>query len=277
MSKSSESHLISEWDAHFTRAATTYEKQSAGVTRRISQQLLALLPPITKESIVHDNACGPGIVSLDIFAGEEKPEAGTPTIFATDFNAAMVKEFQRIVDEKSLKGVQVQVMDGSDLSAFEDGKFTHSITNFGMFAFPDPVKGAAHIHRTLKPGGVAAITVWKYPGNIYFINEILQDIHPGLDEWFPIRHWTEESHLRDVLEKGGFKKENIEITVLKTIWSIENLDEVVELFSGSFFDHAKGGLSNEEKASWSDVVRKKMIERNGKGIEMIAWAAVAKK
>ncbi|KAH6665437.1 S-adenosyl-L-methionine-dependent methyltransferase [Halenospora varia] len=267
----------SEWDAHFTRAATTYEKQSAGVTRRISQQLLALLPPITKESVVHDNACGPGIVSLDIFAGAEKSGAGTPTIFATDFNAAMVKEFQRIVNERDLKDVQAQVMDGSDLSAFEDEKFTHSITNFGMFAFPEPIKGAAHIHRTLKPGGVAAITVWKYPGNIFFINEVLQDIHPGLNEWFPIKHWTEESQLRDVLEKGGFEKDKIEMTVLKTIWPIEDLDEVVELFSGSFFEHAKGGLSEEEKAGWSDVVRKKMLERNGKGIEMIAWATVASK
>lgn len=266
-----------EWAEHFTKTAKEYEKQSAGVTRQIFEQVRPLLPSITTSSTIHDNACGPGVVTLDIIAEVTNTGTQSPNIYATDFVPAMVAELQRAIDEKGLKTVTARVMDGSDLSAFEDEMFTHSITNFGIFAFSDPVAGVKHTMRTLKPGGIAAITTWKYPGNIYFINEVLQTLAPGLPEWFPIKEWTEEEHLKGVLEKGGFEKDKIELVELKTVWKIDDLEYTVSLFDGPMWGPAKSGLNELQKSEWMDVVRKLLKEKEGTGIEMVAWVALAKK
>ena len=266
-----------EWNALFNKAAPNYEKQSAGVTRRLGQQVLALLPPITTSSIVHDNACGPGIITSEIVTQASKAGVEPPTIYATDFTKGMIDALQSTIDAGDLKTVTAQVMDGSDLSQFEDDKFTHSITNFGIFAFPDAVAGSKHIYRTLKPGGVAVITTWKHPGNIFFINKVLQELAPGLEEWFPLREWTEEAKLRVIIEEGGFEKDNVDIIEKGTLWSIADFEATVELFDGPFWHHSKSGLNEEQKAGWLDAVRKVLKARNGKGIDMIAWVAVARK
>jgi ubiquinone/menaquinone biosynthesis C-methylase UbiE len=268
-----------QWNQFFNTAASEYIKQSAGVTREISQQVLTLVPPITSSSVIHDNACGPGIVTLDILSNAAKAGAQPPIIHATDFNAGMVSQIQSVIDEKKLETVTAQVMNGSDLSAFGDDMFTHSITNFGIFMFPDPVAGATHIHRTLKPGGIAAITTWKYPGNIFFVNEVLQALSPGIPEWAPMgaENWMDGKHMKEVLEKAGFTKENTEFAVKQTPWGIDDLDQTVELMNGKFFDWPKQGLNEEQKGRWSEVVREKLVERNGKPIDMVAWVALAKK
>lgn len=266
-----------EWNTLFNKAASNYEKQSAGVTRLLGQQVLPLLPPVTTSSIVHDNACGPGVITSEIITQASKAGIEPPTIYATDFNKGMIDVLQSTIDARNLKTVTAQVMDGSDLSLFEDDKFTHSITNFGIFAFPDAVAGAKHIFRTLKPGGVAAITTWKYPGNIFFINHVLQELAPGLEEWFPVREWTQEARLRSIIEEGGFEKDKIEFVEKGTLWSIADFETTVELFDGPFWDHSKSGLNEEQKAGWLDAVKKVLKARKGKGIDMIAWVAVARK
>ena len=52
-------------------------------------------------------------------------------------------------------------MSGQDLK-FGDSTFDVSVTNFGIFFFPDPVAGASEIRRTLKEGGMAVVTCWRY-------------------------------------------------------------------------------------------------------------------
>lgn len=266
-----------EWNVFYNEFAQKYETQSAGVTKALGQQLLSLLPPITPTSIIHDNACGPGIITTSILAQSTQASTSTPNIFATDFSEGMVDALQNIIDSNGLKTVTVQVMDGSNLSPFEDEKFTHSITNFGIFAFPDAVAGTKHIYRTLQPGGVAAISTWKYPGNQCFVNQVLQELAPGLEEWSLKKEWTEEAKLRGVLEEGGFARENIDICERGTVWNIDDFEKTMELFNGPFFDQAKGGLTGLQKAGWENAVRKVLTARNGKGIDMIAWVGVAKK
>lgn len=266
-----------QWEEHFSKSASEYEKQSGGVTRRISQQVLALLPPITPSSIIHDNACGPGIVTLDILSQATKTGSSFPTIFATDFNQSMVAELHRIIDDKDLKTVTAQVMDGSNLSAFEDEMFTHSITNFGIFAFPDAIAGVKHILRTLKPGGSAAITTWKYPGNIYFINEILQVLAPGVAEWSPGKEWMEEKHLRGVIEKAGFENSKVEVVERRALWKIEDWEYTALFFDAPIWDDAKAGLSHDQKERWKIVVRNMLKERMGTDLDMVAWVAIARK
>jgi ubiquinone/menaquinone biosynthesis C-methylase UbiE len=270
-----------QWNEFFNKAASEYLKQSAGVTRDISQQVLELLPTIASSSVVHDNACGPGIVTLDILAEASRKGVQPPTIHATDFNEGMVKQIQAVIDEKKFETVTAQVMDGSDLSAFGDEMFTHSITNFGIFMFPDPHAGAKHIYRTLKKNGVAAITVWKQPENMTFANEVIQTLAPGSPEWTPggvkVKDWLHEAHLRGILENSGFEKEKIEFVEKKTVWAIDDLDETVEIMDGQFWKMAQEGLTEEQKGKWRGVVRENLVKRNGRGLDMVAWVAIATK
>jgi ubiquinone/menaquinone biosynthesis C-methylase UbiE len=263
---------------NFITTSSEYEQQSAGVTRIIGKQILDNLPPIEASSVVHDNACGPGIITKEILAAAARSKTTPPTIHATDFTEAMVNMLQLVIDEEKLhEHVTAQVMDGSDLSKFSDKTFTHSITNFGMFAFPDPIAGAAHIRRTLKDGGVAAVTTWKYPGNVFFANEVRDALNPGMPPWFPLMDWLEEAKLPGILQAAGFAEENIDISTRKASINIDDLDLAVALFDGPFFNPAKNGMSEEQKSRWVEVVRKKLEEREGKAIDMIAWVAVAKK
>lgn len=151
------------------------------------------------------------------------------------------------------------------------------LPTLGFLAFPDAVAGAKHIHRTLKPSGTAQITTWKHPGNIFFVNQVLQILSPGIAEWFPLKEWTQGERLRNVLEKGGFAKGEIEICERRTVWNVDDFEKTVGLFNRAFFDQAKGGLSEELKDGWEGAVRKVLRARNGEGIDMIAWVGVARK
>ncbi|KAF2435157.1 S-adenosyl-L-methionine-dependent methyltransferase [Tothia fuscella] len=267
-----------EWQQFFEKGASEYKKQSGGVTLAILQQVLDMLPPITSSSIIHDNACGPGVATMEILARATKAGTSLPCIQATDYSEGMITILQGRIDEGKWSGsVTAQIMDGSDLSPIADDTFTHCITNFGIFAFPDAVAGAGHIRRTLKPGGTAAITTWKSPENIFFINKVREILAPGCAPWFPLQEWLEEGKLPGVLHEAGFEKKRTEISELRAIWDISDLGACVELFDGPFWNGAKEGLNEEQKGRWSKVIREELEKRQGKGIEMIAWVAVVRK
>lgn len=57
--------------------------------------------------------------------------------------------------------ISFDTMPGEDLR-FPDNHFTHSFTNQGIVFFKDGEKGAKEIYRTLKHGGTAIVTTWKY-------------------------------------------------------------------------------------------------------------------
>lgn len=81
-------NLIAEIESYSSAFASEYERQSGGVTRQIAIKGLKLLPPITSDSIIHDNACGPGIVSsliLKQFTSVDGKLDETPKIEADGF------------------------------------------------------------------------------------------------------------------------------------------------------------------------------------------------
>ena len=108
-----------------------------------------------------DNAYGPGIVTGEI--RKNLPPSNIPQIHAVDFSPRMIDELRHKAEFEKWTHVNAAVMDAENLT-FEDDKFSHSITNFGIFLFLDPVKAAAEIYRTLQPGDVAVVTSWSKLG-----------------------------------------------------------------------------------------------------------------
>lgn len=118
--------------------------------------------PPTKDSVVHDNGCGPGITVGEIL-NVDFPD-GLPTIYTTNYSPAMTRK----VKQKGWKDVRAVVMNSEDLT-FSNDTFTHSFAS-ALMAVSDPDKVASEMCRTLKPGGIAFATIWETFGWLYVMH-----------------------------------------------------------------------------------------------------------
>lgn len=99
-----------------------------------------------------DVACGPGTLPLLIHDTAVE-------IHAIDFSPGMLECFQREIGRSGITNIRTYHMDGQNLG-FADNTFDWAFSIFGLMFFPDRLRGFREIHRTLKPGGRAAITSW---------------------------------------------------------------------------------------------------------------------
>jgi ubiquinone/menaquinone biosynthesis C-methylase UbiE len=114
-------------------------------------------------------------------------------VHATDIAPAMIK----IVQKKNWSNFCAEVMDAQCLT-FPDNEFTHSFTKFAIMAMPGPDKAAAHIYRTLKPGGTAVITTWKDIGYMVVFHEV-QLLQNGWRTLSFAKCWCEQDFRRLIL------------------------------------------------------------------------------
>ena len=79
--------------------------------------------------------------------------------------------------------VSVSVEDGQALS-FSDASFDAVLCNLGLMFFPDPVRGLSEIHRVLRPGRRAAVSVNTLVERSYNhqINAMIARYVPSLSE-----------------------------------------------------------------------------------------------
>lgn len=265
-------------EKHFSNFANLYEKQSGGVTRIVAEASLALLPPITHSSIIHDNACGPGIVTSIILQQAAQKGQAPPTIEATDFANGMIEYLQDAISRNKWHTVRAQVQDSTDLGCFEEATFTHSITNFGLFILSDPLKGAKEIHRTLKPGGVALVTVWKEMDTTIIVHGAQKAIHPDEPLWNPVStDWMHEWKLKGVMEEAGFK--SVEMKSMENWWVTGDEKGFIELFGSRFWEIVYKNWSDKDKERWLDECWKQASEnqkREGR-LRANAWLCIAVK
>jgi ubiquinone/menaquinone biosynthesis C-methylase UbiE len=263
----------------YSEIARNYIAKSGGATISIIPHLLDLLPPVTATSIIHDNACGPGPCSSEIISRCKSSGVKSPIIHATDSEKSMIECYQTVSREQGWSNVTAQLMDGTSLS-FPDETFTHSLTNFGIFAFPNAVKGASEIYRTLKPSGTAILTTWKTPRTHAIMNDARRAIRPGLPAFASaLLEWTKPEKLVDVLAAGGFERESIQQTEAEAVAKFKDVDQMVDVFSGPFWDSAKQELTEEEKGRWNDEILKAFTDEEKRTCEirMLAYIAIAKK
>lgn len=186
----------------YTRMAETYETIFPAM-RLFAADAVSLAPPITEKSVVHDNGCGPGIVTAEILSRhqcrtsldhqqqklplqqtwqrqrrssqqqqghhETNHPRDAPRIEATDISPVMASAAAR-------RGATVrsQVMDSRELFAFDDAIFTHSFSNFVVLGMSeaDAARVVSEMRRTLKPGGVAVLTAWRALGYLDVFEQV---------------------------------------------------------------------------------------------------------
>jgi ubiquinone/menaquinone biosynthesis C-methylase UbiE len=150
---------------HFNKISSSYKLVIGRPTRDIAHYVLNLPSAPSFGSVVLDNACGPGVVTEEIMQlhSQDRNSDERPKIYAVDLAPSMTAALQHKCVTQGWTNIERGTMNAQGL-AFPDGIFIHSYMNFGIFFLPDAEKGAAQIHRTLKPGGFAVVTVWAKMG-----------------------------------------------------------------------------------------------------------------
>ncbi|OAL54523.1 S-adenosyl-L-methionine-dependent methyltransferase [Pyrenochaeta sp. DS3sAY3a] len=274
---------------HFSTLAANYEATTGGCTRELARHLVDILPPVTPDSKILDNACGNGIVAQELLY---KNPSTTLDITATDGAAPMVALARHAIlainpDTK----LTTEVMPGEALG-FPDNSFSHSITNQGILFFKDGDQGAREIYRTLQPGGTAIVTSWSKLGYLSPVHAAQQAVRP-FDPLFrlPISDaWFTPAHLEKVLKDAGFT----DVTLHET--SVWYAAPSVEAFTNGIvglFSTISAGWSEGEKelfrSTFAEVagrevvgVKRDVAGKSGEtvdmvGVEMVAIVAVARK
>jgi ubiquinone/menaquinone biosynthesis C-methylase UbiE len=263
--------------SHFDRLSTKYEEFIGLVTGSIGRITIDyLIPEEFLPGVVHDNACGTGLVT-DYLQQLAKPPK---LIEATDFVPSVTQILQRKASDKGWNNVHVTVMDSQDLT-FPDNHFDLSITNFGIFFLPEPQKGANQIYRTLKPGGMAVVSCWKHRHIMDVIvaaqRSIRPDLEPLASPWTEL--WSKEETLQNVLLKAGFPSRQIQIVTRMTDAMVEPFFSDPDLVAKSYPAATEGWTAEEKNRLGPEMLRiakERDPEGGGRGALMFdAYVAVA--
>jgi len=171
------------------------------VSDAIARDLLQDLPTLTASSVIHDNGCGYGAVTLAVM----KLNTGSH-VYATDVNPMFMAQLQANLADHPEWPVKVETMDACNLT-FPDSSFDLSLTTFVFAGLENDVAAASHILRTLKPSGTGIIAVWKdMPWHVALENAHYKT--RGAEEPmapFLSKSWYRKEKLNQVITDAGWK------------------------------------------------------------------------
>lgn len=212
----------------------------------VSQQAINFslkpVPSFTDGDLIHDNACGSGAVTESIMA-LDPPDIH---IEATDINEQFTRGVAALAANKQWP-VTTSVMSAQKLT-FPDEMFNLSFTSFAFHCLGDHDSASAQIYRTLKPGGTAVASVWIFMPHV----DALQHAHwrtRGQDCPMPTLlplEGFQEPDLRNTLEFGGFKPENICCQDVECHLRVPDLKRWAQL-AWSYLGHRPSGWSQSDE------------------------------
>ena len=137
------------WD----RASTCYEKYWQRQLQPAIDLLVERADLRPGEDVI-DVACGTGLVTLQAAASV----APTGRVLATDLSPMMVADVERRANAHGLDNVDVACRDAEDLGA--DRSFDVALCSLGLMYVQAPDVAVSELHRVLRPGGRAVVSVW---------------------------------------------------------------------------------------------------------------------
>jgi ubiquinone/menaquinone biosynthesis C-methylase UbiE len=129
---------------------------------------LSLIPPLKDGGVIHDNACGPGVVNETIISRNPSAIYVEPT----DIEPKFVRGVAALAKNINQWPVAVTTISAQELTS-PDNTFTHSITSFAFHCLGDHGEAAQQVYRTLKPNGVAISTTLAFTSHV----EALRQVH----------------------------------------------------------------------------------------------------
>jgi ubiquinone/menaquinone biosynthesis C-methylase UbiE len=256
------------------------QELQGNVSDTIAADLLHDLPALSSSSIVHDNGCGYGAVTLAIM----KLATGAQ-VHATDVNPMFLAQLKANLAQHPEWPVKVDTMDATKLT-FLDSTFDLSLTTFVFAGLTDDVAAAKHILRTLKPGGTGVVAVWKeMPWHVALENAHYRT--RGADEPmapFLSKSWYKKEKLSQVVAEAGWK--NVEY-VEKTAWLELGPDlKRWARIAWTFLGGPVGGWQQRDEDKWEEAIESIVeelekselhkVENGVHKIRMVADVAIAK-
>jgi SAM-dependent methyltransferase len=264
-----------------TQKVQTYETTGGIVASQFAAYNLSLIPLLPKNAVVHDNACGTGIVSRLLLAD------GNPqniTIHATDVDPIFIAAISSTAKEHEWP-VQVTNQKLQDLS-FSNDFFDLSVTNLAIFFAPE--EGTKQIYRTLKPGGTAVVNCWGYVAGVVPAQVTHEKMRPGKPFPIPGIDWSDGTKLQEIMIGAGFNKENMRLEKSEGYVELDGEDALREYVekTWSFMGGVAGWLANDHE-TWDDAIDTFIASlRLQPGMEVVGdkyrlkgtqWVVVAKK
>ncbi|MCJ1460312.1 hypothetical protein MMC28_010691 [Mycoblastus sanguinarius] len=277
---------------NLSKIVKDYSARTGGCNIILANHLIDLvtpyLPAAGKPLRILDNACGPLVLTEQCLLNPIITEHNDVHISAVDLSEDFITNNQETIAANASwktngKLVDTAVMNGMDLK-YPDATFDASFTSLAIFAFPDPIKGASELHRSLKSGGVAALTSWKYVGWVPLLHAVERLIKPNAEPTrFPfLEPWYHKGKLEATMRAGGFS-DVIEGDVgSMALW--ESVDEAAKWISETLKLIVGQGWTEGEKERMEEGLRDVMggeqgrewVKREGGkvGFDMVAWTAV---
>lgn len=267
-------------------SASAYSRRVGGVTTSIAAYALTLLPPLKPNAKILDNACGPGVLIPMLLA--QYPEA---KVNAVDNSADMIAVVAEMIEREGWEGrVEAAVMDACALG-FEEGTFDISVTNFGIALFPDALKGACEVFRTLKAGGTAVVTTFKCVGWLPLLHEVQKAVRPPGSELFSMggmAEWERKEKMVGFLVEGGFEFGGIMVEEGESVmWADGGAEGMVGMMDENFEPMTKDWEESEKKEVPNALLKilkeqkeRFLVDEAGGRVGLkgfTAWIAMAKK
>jgi len=192
--------LSKRWDIW----AAIWEQHYEPMTLITTHSLLNYLN-LSKATSILEIACGSGAGSR--LCNFLKPKQAKLT--SIDLSEGMVQRAIKKIDDPSVK---VLVGDAENLT-FPDGSFDRCYAAYCLHLVSDPDKMLREVHRVLKPGSIAAFSVWGRKENcpqMTILNDIASSMGVSLVSAFATRtpfHLGQDTEaLRQRAANAGFSK-----------------------------------------------------------------------
>ena len=133
--------------------------------------------------------------------------------------------------------------------------FTHSITNFSVFLFAEPLLALEHVHASLQPDGLAAVLTWKRFGFGDTVHAAQRAVRPDLPVMpLPGQQFLNEGVLAGLVEKAGFAKDRIQVLQREFVAKDAALQGLKEFMLTNFGSMATKEWPGEDKEKWDEAV-----------------------
>lgn len=242
----------------------------------LSLEDIKAIRPINKDSAVHDNAAGAGVVATALINFDDDDLEAE--VLVTDRDLELVKAAEACLFD--WPNVRFMEADAHNLAMVAENSISHSILNFSVHTLDNPLQALKEMYRTLQPGGIAVITTWKRYGTADVIHAAQALIRPDLPAMkFPRPELMKEGALEQLVVEAGFRPSDMQSSQKSILTNGIDLERLKTHLLGEFTASARDGWTEEEKKRWPDALEQAARNelRSYHGVRHESWVVLALK